>query len=374
MMRQMISGLLIGLLVCCFSAGCSKEAEKMKIKKEKFGRLPDGRVVESFVLSLADGTRARIMTYGAILISLEVPDRDGQLDDVVLGYDDLTGYLKNEPYFGATVGRYANRIAAGRFVLDGVEFRLARNNGPNHLHGGVKGFNKVLWDGEAVRTRDGIGVRLHYVSRDGEEGYPGNLTCTVTYLLSENRELRIDYHAVTDRPTPVNLSHHSYFNLAGEGARDILCHVLFMDADRYTPVDDGLIPTGELKPVAGTPFDFTVPTAIGDRIDQVDGGYDHNYVLNAGGGDLAVAARVAESSSGRVLEVKTTEPGMQFYTGNFLDGSELGKRGKPYMKHYGFCLETQHFPDSPNRPAFPSVILRPGETYHHTTIYAFSAR
>ncbi len=366
--------LLIGLTVLLVAIQCAEREEKMHVRKENYGVLPDGRMVESFVLTHTSGLRARIISYGAILVSLEIPDREGHLDDVVLGYGGIENYLENKPYFGAIVGRYGNRIAAGRFNLDGVEYRLARNNGPNHLHGGIKGFDKVLWETESIKTADGVGVRLTYLSEDGEEGYPGNLTCTVTYLLTAGQELRIEYSAMTDKPTPVNLTHHSYFNLAGEGNVDILSHELFLDADRFTPVNDGLIPTGKLQPVAGTPFDFTRPMPIGDRIADVKGGYDHNYALNSGGGSLTVAARVVEEKSGRVMEVRTTEPGIQFYTGNFLDGSDTGKRGLAFLKHSGFCLETQHFPDSPNQPDFPSVILRPGETYRHTTVYAFSTR
>jgi len=355
-------------------ASLSQGKVKMDLFKENFGRLPDGTPVELFTLNNSHGLRARIMTYGAIVVSLEVPDRDGSLADITLGYDSLDGYLETTPYFGAVVGRYGNRIAKAKFTLDGVEYTLAANNGENHLHGGLKGFDKVMWAAEPVREEAAVGVKLSYLSPDGEEGYPGNLSCVVTYWITEDNELKITYEATTDKATPLNLTHHSYFNLAGQGRGDILGHELILEADRYTPVDEGLIPIGELRPVAGTPFDFTTPHIIGARIAQVHGGYDHNFVLRSGGGDLARAAQVFEPTSGRVMEVFTTEPGIQFYTGNFLDGSIFGKVGREYNKHYGFCLETQHFPDSPNQPDFPSTILRPGETYHTLTIHKFSTR
>jgi len=319
------------------------------------------------------------MTYGAIVVSLEMPDSKGQMDDIVLGYDNLDGYLEVSPYFGAIVGRYGNRIGKGEFTLDGVTYKLATNDNANHLHGGIKGFDKVVWEDKPVWKADGVGVELSYLSKDGEEGYPGNLKATVTYLLTNKNELRIDYFATTDRATPVNLTHHGYFNLTG-GERDILGHVLMLNADRFTPVDAGLIPTGELQPVAGTPMDFTKPTPIGERIEvdfeqlKLGGGYDHNWVLNRTGGGLSLAARVSEPTTGRVVEVWTTQPGVQFYAGNFLDGTITGKGGRGYQHRWGFCLETQHYPDSPNKPNFPSTILRPGERYETTTIYRFSAK
>jgi aldose 1-epimerase len=358
-----------------FSQGQSKEGQsKMDMFKEEFGRLPDGTAVELFTLYNSAGLRARIMTYGAILVSLEVPDREGRLADITLGYDSLDGYLETTPYFGAIVGRYGNRIGRGKFTLDGVEYTLAANNGENHLHGGIKGFDKVVWTAEQIREDRAVGVRMSYLSPDGEEGYPGNLECVVTYRITEDNELKITYEATADKATPVNLTHHSYFNLAGQGSGDILGHELRILADRYTPVDEGLIPTGELRPVHNTPFDFTEPHTIGERIDQVEGGYDHNFVLTSGGGELAPAARVHEPTSGRTMEISTTEPGIQFYTGNFLDGTIAGKIGRVYRKHFGFCLETQHFPDSPNQPEFPSTILRPGEKYLSQTVHKFSAR
>jgi aldose 1-epimerase len=341
------------------------------IERESWGTTPEGEPVERYTLTNSRGMSASLIPYGAILTALRVPDRHGAPADVVLGFDTLDGYLGDHPYFGSAVGRVANRIARGRFTLNGREYHLAVNNGPNHLHGGIVGFNHRLWTAELV----GDSVRLSYVSPDGEEGYPGTLSSTVTYSLTEENELRLDYHATTDADTPVNLTNHSYFNLAGSGA--ILDHELTLMADRYTPVDDTLIPTGEIAPVRGTPLDFTTPHAIGARIARVPGpapgGYDHNFVLNGGGGALALAARVREPGSGRGMEVLTTQPGVQFYSGNFLDGSLAGKGGTRYQKHEGFCLETQHFPDSVNHPEFPSTILRPGETYAHTTIYRFSA-
>jgi aldose 1-epimerase len=317
------------------------------------------------------------MSYGAIVVSLEVPDRNGKLADITLGFDTLEEYLKGHPYFGAIVGRYGNRIGKGKFTLNGIEYQLATNNGENHLHGGIKGFDKVVWDAEPVTQKGSAGVKLSYLSKDGEEGYPGNLHCTVTYTLTDKDELKVSYHAHTDKATPVNLTHHSYFNLASQGSRDILDHILMLNADKFTPTDKGLIPTGELRPVKGTPMDFTTPTKIGERIEQdyeplkFGGGYDHNWVLNKADGPMTLAARVYEPSSGRVMEIFTTEPGIQFYSGNFLDGSIVGKAGKVYKHRYAFCLETQHFPDSPNKANFPSVTLRPGQTYRHETTHKF---
>jgi aldose 1-epimerase len=352
--------------------GRAKGGKTMDVQKQPFGRTPDGTAVEIYTLTNAKGLQARVMTYGATLVSLLVPDRTGKLGDIVLGYESLDSYIKNSPYFGSIVGRYGNRIAKGLFTLDGVTYKLAVNNGLNHLHGGSKGFDKVVWKAEPVREAGAAGVKLTYLSRDGEEGYPGNLSVTVVYSLTDENELRISYEAVTDRPTPVNLTHHSYFNLAGEG--DILGHELVVNAESYTPVDAGLIPTGEIRPVKGSPFDFTTPHAIGERIARVEGGYDHNFVLRGGGGRLDLAARVFEPKSGRVMEIRTTEPGLQFYSGNFLDGTITGKGGRVYSKHAGFCLETQHFPDSPNRPGFPSTILRPGSVYKSLTVHRFSAK
>lgn len=352
-----------------------EEQKEMSIKMESFGKTPEGQEVDLYTLTNPDGLRARITNYGAILVSLEVPDRDGKPADITLGYDKLDGYLTRHPYFGATVGRYANRIGGAKFKLNDVEYQLAANNGPNHLHGGIRGFDKVVWKVEETRANnDEATVKFSYLSKDGEEGYPGNLTCTVTYTLTKDDELKISYEAETDKATVINLTNHSYWNLAGQGNGDILGHELMLNADKYTPVDEGLIPTGEIKNVKDSPMDFTKPMTIGSRIDQVEGGYDHNYVLNSGGGSLALCARVYEPTSGRTMEIHTIEPGVQFYTGNFLDGSITGKSGRVYKKHYGFCLETQHFPDSPNKPDFPSVVLKPGDKYNTVTVHKFYAK
>jgi aldose 1-epimerase len=348
----------------------------MKIKKEHFGQLADGTAVEIFTLTNAHGLRARIMTYGAILVSLEVPDRNGALADVNLGFDGLAGYLGTHPYFGAIIGRYGNRIAKARFALDGVEYHLAPNNNGNTLHGGVKGFDKAVWAAEPVKTSFGTGLKLSYLSKDMEEGFPGNLAVTVTYTLTDTDELEIRYEATTDKSTVLNLTNHAYWNLKGEGRGDILGHKLQIEANALTAVDSAanLIPTGEIVSVAGTPFDFRTPHAIGERIAKVEGGYDHNFVLRSGGGTLALAAHVEEPESGRIMEVWTDQPGIQFYTGNFLDGTVVGKGGHAYGKHAAFCLETQHFPDSPNQPNFPSTVLRPGQDYRTVTVYKFSAK
>jgi aldose 1-epimerase len=340
------------------------------VKQSSFGKLTDGRSVDCFTLSNANGLVAKIINYGTIITELHVPDRKGTLADIVHGFDQLDSYLKGHPYFGCTVGRVANRIAKGRFTLNGQTYKLAINNGPNHLHGGLKGFDKVLWK---AAPQAKAAVQFTYTSADGEEGYPGKLDATVLMTLTDANELRIDYTAVTDKPTPVNLCNHTYFNLAAAG--DILGHEVMIAADNFTPPDDTLIPTGEIKPVQGTPLDFRKPAAVGPRISQIGGeppGYDHNYVINGGGRALALAARVTEPKSGRVMEVHTTEPGVQFYTGNHLDGSLTGKRGMVYRRHTGLCLETQHYPDSVNQPKFPSVILQPGQTYRTTTVHRFS--
>jgi aldose 1-epimerase len=353
-----------------------KGETSMSVTTEPFGTLPDGAPVEIYTLANRKGIEARIMTYGATLVSLRLPDRNGRFDDVNLGFDDLAGYLGAHPYFGVVVGRYANRIAQGRFTLGGVTYTLARNNNGNSLHGGLKGFDKAVWKGQPVHGHGAVGVRLTYLSKDMEEGYPGNLSATVVYTLTDADELTIAYEAVTDKATPVNLTNHAYLNLAGQGRGDILGHVLELRADTYTAVDSAanLIPTGEIKPVRGTPLDFTAPHAIGERIAQVEGGYDHNFVLRGGGGALALAARVFEPSSGRVLEIFTDQPAIQLYSGNFLDGTVKGKGGTVYQKHFGFCLETQHFPDSPNHGNFPSTILEPGKKYATATVHKFSVK
>lgn len=348
------------------------EISAMSAKTESFGQTPDGQAVDLYTLTNQNGLKARITNYGAILVSMEAPDRQGNLADLTLGYDNLEQYIKRGSFFGATVGRYANRIGGAKFVLDGVEYKLAVNSGPNHIHGGKKGFDKVLWKLEDIKAQgDEAFVRLSYLSKDGEEGYPGNLACTLTYTLTNNDELKISYEAETDKTTIVNLTNHSYWNLAGQGNGDVLGHELMLNADRYTVFGEGLIPTGEIRSVKDSPLDFTKPTAIGARIKQVGSGYDHNYVLNSGG-KLALCARVYEPTSGRVMEVHTTEPGVQLYTANFLDVT--GKDGKVYKKHYGFCLETQHFPDSPNKPNFPPVVLKPGEKYTSLTVHKFSTK
>jgi len=351
----------------------------MSIKKLVFGQNPDGTLLHLYTLTNASGMEVRITDYGATVISLKVPDRHGKPADVVLGYDQLEDYIAGKYYFGCIVGRYANRIARGRFRLNDAEYRLAENDGDNHLHGGRRGFDKVTWYAQEFDDAGDSGLRFAYLSPDGEEGYPGNLMCTVIYTLTAANELNIDYQATTDKPTIVNLTHHAYFNLAGAGSGQILDHELVICADRFTPVDSNLIPTGELKSVTGTPFDFNHPTAIGARIHHKDEqlihgkGYDHNWVLRRDGAGLCLAARVYERRSGRRLEVYTTQPGLQFYSGNFLDNRIAAKAGQIYSHRGGFCLETQHFPDSPNQPDFPSVVLDPGSPYQHTTIYKFTA-
>jgi len=380
------------LLVSVLCAGCAGGDEAAiegrgaepttgaTVTEQPFGATPDGDNVRLFTLTNANGIEVRVITYGAIIVSLKVPDRNGVPGDVVLGFDDLNGYLGASPYFGALVGRYGNRIGGARFELGGTSYTLAANNGTNHLHGGVRGFDKVVWDARARDDGNGAGVVFRRTSPAGEEGYPGALSVQVAYTLTNANELIFDYLATTDAPTPVNLTQHSYFNLAGDGSGDVLGHLLTLNADRYTPVDAGLIPTGELASVEGTPFDFRTPHTIGERIGADDeqirlgGGYDHNFVLNregVGPDELVLAARVEEPTTGRFLEVHTTEPGLQFYSGNFLDGTLAGKGGVVYRQRYGFCLETQHFPDSPNKPDFPSTILRPGEEYRSRTVLTF---
>jgi aldose 1-epimerase len=357
--------------------GTEQEESSMTIERAVFGKMPDGTPAQLYTLASPGGLEATISDYGGVVVSLAVPDRDGIPGDVVLGYDTLKGYLADRFYFGGIIGRFANRIAGGRFTLDGVDYSLAQNDGENHLHGGFRGFDKVVWQAEPHGGSGWPALRLTYVSTDGEEGYPGNLSVQVTYTVGGAYELRADYVASTDKPTVINLTNHSYFNLSGTADRDILDHVVVIDADRFTPAGPGLIPTGELAPVGGTPMDFRRPTAIGARIEQrydqllAGFGYDANYVLNRAGAAPTLAARVTDPVSGRALELLTTEPGLQFYSGNFL--SEVsGKQGKVYRKRYGFCLEPQHFPDSPHQPEFPSVVLRPGQTYKQTSIYRFS--
>jgi aldose 1-epimerase len=365
-----------------FAAGisaCAPEEPAMtrSVARAPFGTMPSGQAVEVFTLTNPSGIEVRAITYGGIILSLRTPDRNGVLGDIVLGYDDLEGYLRETPYFGSIIGRYGNRIANGRFTLDGETYTLARNNGPNHLHGGVVGFDKVEWAAEPFESDTAAGIVFRYTSQDGEEGYPGTLTAQVTYTLTDGGALTFDYHATTDRATPVNLTQHSYFNLAGDGSGDILGHELTLNAGAYTPVDSTLIPTGEIASVEGTPFDFRTSVPIGSRITADDPqvrfgpGYDHNFVLDRPAEGMAHAARVYEPTSGRTLDIWTTEPAIQFYSGNFLDGSITGKGGHVYHHRTGFCLETQHYPDSPNQPAFPSTILRPGEEYSSRTMLVF---
>ncbi len=371
----------ISLLLIVLLASCSgKKQESSSMEKKSFGKAPDGTEVFLYTLRNKNGIEAEITNYGGTVVSLRVPDRDGKLADIVLGFDSLSSYVKDSPYFGALVGRYGNRIGKGEFELNGTRFKLAINNGANHLHGGIRGFDKVVWTADERESSPGKSLVLHYASRDMEEGYPGTLSVKVVYSVTDSNELKIEYSATTDKPTVVNLTHHSYFNLAGAGNGDILAHELFIDGDRFTPVDSGLIPTGELRSVKGTPMDFTTPVLIGTRIDspydqlQKGGGYDHNWVLNKAANTYAVAASAYEKTSGRVMEVLTTEPGLQFYSGNFLNGTLIGKDGKRYGKRSGFCLETQHFPDSPNKPQFPSTVLNPGQVYSSTTAYRFSVK
>jgi aldose 1-epimerase len=378
--------ILLPALATLLLANCNTQHEQKKataapmtITKQPFGSTGAAETVTLYTLSNTKGMEVKISTYGGDVVSLKVPDKSGNTGDVVLGFDSLAGYLATNPYFGAIVGRYGNRIAKGSFQLDGATFKLALNNGPNHLHGGLRGFDKALWSAKEMTTPDGVRLDLSYTSRDGEEGYPGELNTTVSYTLSgEKNELRIGYEAVTTKPTVVNLTNHSYFNLAGQGEGNILNHSVTIMARRFTPVDVGLIPTGELKPVEGTPFDFRTPHTIGERIESKDQqivfgkGYDHNFVLDKRGDDLELVARVTEPTSGRAMEVLTTEPGLQFYTGNFLDGTLIGKNGKVYGHRAAFCMETQHFPNSPNQASFPSTVLRPAERYRSTTVYRFS--
>jgi len=376
---------LIGVTVICSAMvlvlDCKANAQA-RISKASFGKTADGQNVDIFTLTNKRGLEVKITNFGGIITSLKVPDRNGKFDDIVLGFDSLDGYLKGHPYFGALIGRYGNRIAKGRFTLNGHEYKLAVNNGENHLHGGLKGFDKVVWTAHSAKIRDGVALKLTYLSKDGEEGYPGNLRVIVVYRLTNQNELKISYSASTDKDTVINLTSHSYFNLAGQGSGDILNHELSINAARFTPTDAGSIPTGELKSVTGTPFDFTTSKLhkIGERINNDDeqlkfgNGYDHNFVLNGRMGKLRQAAVAYEAGSGRLMEVWTTEPGMQFYSGNFLDGTLTGKDGKVYQRRSGFCLETQHYPDSPNRPSFPTTVLRKGELYHSLTVHKFKTR
>src|SRR6476659_8307183 len=367
------STILVLVLLFCISTYAQK------ITKTSFGTA-DGQAVDLYTLTNRNGMEAKITNYGAIVTSLTAPDRNNSFADVVLGFNNLDSYLKGHPYFGAIVGRYGNRIAKGRFTLNGVEYKLAVNNGENTLHGGIKGFDKVVWTGKEMKTKAGPAVVLTYLSKDGEEGYPSTLNVRVVYTLTNNNELKIEYSATTDKDTVTNLTHHSYFNLAGEGNGDILNHRVVLRANSFIPTDAGSIPTGEIRNVAGTPFDFRKANTVGERINNDDeqlkfgNGYDHTWVIDGRMGALRQAAVVYEPTTGREMEVWTTEPGVQFYTGNFLDAAIIGKSGKPYPRRSGLCLETQHYPDSPNKPNFPTTTLRKGAVYHSTTIYRFSAR
>jgi len=349
-----------------------------EITAEPFGKTPDGLPVEIYTLRNKNGLEARIMTYGGIVVSLKTPDRAGRFDDVVLGYDSLDGYIKRNPYFGAIVGRCGNRIGNAKFSLNGKTYSLAPNNASkNHLHGGLKGFDKVVWAAKPAETANGPALQLDYLSKDGEEGYPGNLSVTATYTVTEDNALKLDFKATTDKDTICNLTHHSYFNFRGSG--DVLDYLVQIDSEKFTAVRAEMIPTGELRPTAGTPLDFRQPTRIGARINsdyeqiQLGGGYDHNWVFENKNGHLARVARVVDDVSGRCMEVFTTQPGMQFYTGNFLDGTITGKGGRQYHRRHAFCMEPQHYPDSPNHPEFPSIELKPGQVYKHTIAYKFSA-
>jgi aldose 1-epimerase len=361
-------------LVGCVAVSTTPQ-QKGQIVVKPFGKAPDGSDVNLYTLRNYKGAEVGICNYGGLVIFLKMPDRNGKFGDVVLGYDNLPDYIKDSPYFGALIGRYGNRIAKGKFTLDGKEYTLAVNNGPNALHGGLKGFDKVIWEPRFLASPEGPSLELLYVSKDGEEGYPGTLSVKAVYTLTDDNALRLEFTASTDKDTVINLTHHSYFNLAGKG--DILNHQVMIPADKFTPVDSTLIPTGELKPVQGTPFDFRTATAIGARIGQDDeqlkfgGGYDHNWVINKQPGQLTLMARVYEPTTGRVMEVWSTEPGLQFYSGNFLDGKNKGKGGWVYQFRNGFCMEPQHYPNSPNQPDFPTVVLKPGQVYRNTIIYRF---
>lgn len=387
MIKQIfVSIFAAGLIFSCTQEKKDNNAQKVNessfsVNKNHFGITPDGDSVTLYTFSNGKGLEVKIMNYGGIVTHVKVPDRTGKIEDVVLGYDNLSDYLKATPYFGAIVGRYGNRIAKGKFKLDDEEYTLVKNNGDNHLHGGTRGFDKVIWDAEPFENELGTGLKLHYLSKHMEEGYPGNLEVSVVYTLKETNEIAIDYLATTDQKTIINLTQHSYFNLAGNAKQDILDHDVFIKSDNIVPVDDGLIPTGSLLPVISTPFDFNELTKVGDRISdsheqlRLGGGYDHCWVLNKANQDaLEWVIKAVDKSSGRVFQLATTEPGVQFYTGNFLDGSITGKQGVVYQKRFGLCFEPEHFPDSPNQPDFPSVVLNPGEAYKSKTVWKFSVQ
>lgn len=377
-LKLTIAALIILSTMSLISCSTKTSEQKMSIEKAPFGKLADGQEVDLYTLKNAAGMEVKISNYGGIIVSWTAPDKNGKYEDVTHGCDSLEGYIKGTPFFGALVGRYGNRIAKGKFTLDGNEYTLPINNGPNALHGGLKGFDKRVWAATPVDGEE-PSLKLTYTSKDGEEGYPGNLSVEVIYTLQKDNALKIDYKATTDKATVVNLTNHTYFNLSG--ASDILNHEVTIKADKFLPVDETLIPTGELKPVAGTPFDFTTTHKVGERInDSTDtqikfgGGYDHCWVFTDSTKALKLVASVYEPTTGRFMEVSTTEPAVQFYTGNFLNGSVIGKKGVVYGRRSGLCLETQHFPDSPNKPSFPSTVLKPGETYQTTTVYKFSTK
>ncbi|WP_254510359.1 aldose epimerase family protein [Anatilimnocola floriformis] len=371
--KLLVCGMMFGFLSLLSGAARGADAKAMTTKSE-YGKTADGQIVNQYVLTNKNGLRVKLITWGATLTSVETPDKNGKLANITLGFDKLAGYTQRHPYFGSTVGRYGNRIAKGKFTLDGKAHTLAVNNGPNHLHGGLAGFDMVNWSAKEVAVENGQAVEFSRDSKDGEEGYPGNLKTTVTFTLTDANELKFDYKATTDKATVINMTNHTYWNLAGGGSGDILKHQLMLNADRWIPTDDTSIPTGELAPVKGTAMDFTTMHAIGDQIAELKKaphttkGYDHCYVLRGQSGKLELAAKVKEPSSGRTMEVYTTEPGIQLYCGNFLDGSPAGNNHK---QHEAFCLETQHYPDSPNQPSFPSTVLKPGETYKSQTVHKF---
>jgi aldose 1-epimerase len=374
-MELNLSKRLIPFTSLIFFLSCAESSSSAGVEAEVFGKTPDGTTINIFTIKNANGVELKVSEYGAILVSLKVPDREGNFEDIIQGFDNLDGYVNDATYQGVIAGRYANRIAKGKFTLDGKEYTLATNDGENHLHGGVEGFGKKVWKGEELKKDIGNGVKLTYTSKDGEEGYPGNLENTVKYILSDNNELKIVLKSKTDKATPVNLTNHAYFNLKGEGSGTILEHKLQLNAKEFTPVDDGLIPTGEIKSVEGTPLDFTELTSIGSRIEQIDkkfcGGYDHNFIITKSDEPLSMVCKVVEPESGRVMEIYATMPGAQFYSGNFLDGFK-GKGGKAYNQHYAFCIEPQYYPDSPNKPNFPSCILNAGEERKEIILYKFS--
>ena len=370
---------IILLIAVLLLSNCSKKPNQVSEQKDTVNVSAAQPSLSAMALDIKNknGLKMKVIPLGGKIVSLEVPDKNGAMGDIVLGYDTIEQYISGNAYFGAMIGRYGNRIGKGKFTLEGKEYQLATNNGPNSLHGGPKGFHNVMWNLKPLSTPEGEALEMTYLSADGEEGFPGNLNVKVTYTLSDKNELIIDYVATTDKPTIVNLTHHSFFNLTGDGSKDVLNHEIMINADRFCPVDSSLIPTGELKKVKGTPFDFTKPHTIGERIEKEDQqlkygkGYDHNWVLNKKDNALTLAAKVTEPVSGRVMEVWTTEPGIQFYSGNFLDGTDKGKNGVYYPKRSAFCLEAQHFPDSPNEKDFPSVVLKPGDTYTQRTVYKF---